>query len=54
MRKDRTFQEIRNISFETNINLHAEVQAQIHIEVVKEEEKNNIYQYFSTENLFHV
>ena len=24
MRKDRTFQEIRNISFETNINLHAE------------------------------
>ena len=24
MRKDRTFQEMRNISFETNINLHAE------------------------------
>ncbi len=24
MRKDRTFHEIRNISFETNINLHAE------------------------------
>ena len=24
MRKDRTFQEIRNISFETNINIHAE------------------------------
>ena len=24
MRKDRTFQETRNISFETNINLHAE------------------------------
>ena len=24
MRKDRAFQEIRNISFETNINLHAE------------------------------
>jgi len=24
MRKDRTFQEIRNISFETNVNIHAE------------------------------
>ena len=32
--------EINKIgSYEANINLHAEVQAQIHIEVVKEEEK---------------
>jgi len=33
--------EINKIgTYEANINLHAEVQAQIHIEVVKEEEKN--------------
>ena len=24
MRQDRTFQELRDISFETNVNLHAE------------------------------
>ena len=33
--------EINKIgSYEAKINLHAEVQAQIHIEVVKEEETN--------------
>ena len=33
--------EIRKIaSYEAKINLHAEIQAKIHIEVVKEEEKN--------------
>ena len=33
--------EIKKIgNYEAKINLHAEIQAKIHIEVVKEEEKN--------------
>ena len=33
--------EIKKIgSYEAKINLHAEIQAKIHIEVVKEEDKN--------------
>ena len=37
-------------SYEAKINLHAEIQAIIHIQVVKQEEENKAYSIFSTVN----